>query len=249
MKKKMSLLIVLVMAVVATTYSVSGTYAKYTSKVDLTDEARIAKWEFKADGSTVDKNIDLFATSYLYNGTTYVKSSDTSKVVAPGTKGEYTFKLEGNMEVRYTLKFAIDATKDFVVYYDVVDGKVANMSTTNDGQANEYRPLRYSITYVDNAGVTHTDIANVTTVDLKTALDAYNAKLLANKGFGPGAMKQQYTIAWAWDKQTTVDGIDGDQVDKLDTFAGENLSTNTIEMGVSVTATQLAENHSEVSKN
>ena len=43
--KKMSVLTVLVMLVTLTAYSVSGTYAKYTSKIDMTDEARVAKWE------------------------------------------------------------------------------------------------------------------------------------------------------------------------------------------------------------
>ena len=45
MKKKIAVLGTLLMAVVITGYSVSGTYAKYVSEIDIEDEARVAKWK------------------------------------------------------------------------------------------------------------------------------------------------------------------------------------------------------------
>lgn len=277
MKKKMSVLVALVMAVAVTSYSVSGTYAKYTSNVDLTDEARVAKWSFTAtdkEGNPItDTNkFKLFADSYSYNGTRYVKSmTEGQNVVAPGTSGEYTFKFKGNMEVRYTLDFDIDATNDFIVYYKLADGKITEKKTRDEAidasgitvdenttteQINqaikaagylEYRPIRYSVVYVDQAGVSHEDIKDVTADTLETSLNAYNAKLLGNNGFGPGEMKQQYTISWKWDDVNA--GLDEALINELDTFAGENLSdeADKVEFGVLVTATQLAENHSTVS--
>ena len=51
--KKMSVVTVLVMLVTLTAYSVSGTYAKYTSQIDLADEARIAVDRMAMNGYAV----------------------------------------------------------------------------------------------------------------------------------------------------------------------------------------------------
>lgn len=96
--KKMTILAVLLIAVAVTAYSVSGTYAKYTTTKESTDSARVAKW-----GIGVENEIDLFAASY-----TGVQSADGANVVAPGTKGEYTFALTGAPETNYTL--VVEAT-------------------------------------------------------------------------------------------------------------------------------------------
>ena len=48
MKKRTMAVGGLLLAVAMTSYSVAGTYAKYTSKIDLADEARIAKWDLVA---------------------------------------------------------------------------------------------------------------------------------------------------------------------------------------------------------
>lgn len=258
--KKMSILAVLLVAVVVTTFSVSGTYAKYTSKIDTTDEARIAKWEFGAAkvnddntttalSTTQTNTIDLFASSYKWNGDKYVEAiNKTDKVVAPGTAGEYTFKLVGDMEVRYNLKFDLKVTNDFVVYYNVVDGKVTDISNTKTNQTNEYHPVKFSIEYTDNAGTVHNDplFTDLNTKGLADALTVYSNKIAA-KGFGPGAMKQQYKISWKWDVTNTISGLDAVEVNKLDTWAGQNMSIaeDKVVMDLTITATQIAENYSK----
>lgn len=258
--KKMSILAVLLVAVVVTTFSVSGTYAKYTSKIDTTDEARIAKWEFGAAkvnddntttalSTTQTNTIDLFASSYKWNGDKYVEAiNGTDKVVAPGTEGEYTFKLVGNMEVRYNLDFKLAVENDFVVYYDIdANGNVINTSNTKGSQAKEYHPLRFSVLYTDNAGKEHTDITDVTTAGLVAGLKAYSEKIAA-KGFGPGAMRQQFKISWKWNAVNEgMDGLTADQANALDTWAGQNMSaaTDKVVMDLTITATQIAENHSK----
>lgn len=158
MKKKTMAFGGLLMAVAMTGYSVSGTYAKYISQVDLVDEARVAKWELNAtdkNNNKIGETIDLFASSYTNDGKTYVSSLNCSttgegenaktvcdKVVAPGTKGDYTAKLTGKMETRFQLGFDLVSENDFVVYFNlktetgkstVVDEmKVAKELTTND---------------------------------------------------------------------------------------------------------------------
>lgn len=98
--KKMSIFALLLAAVVGTTYSVSGTYAKYTTTVDYTDSARVAKWEINEIS-----NVDLFKSDY-----TAVNGNGDTKVVAPGTSGTYSFQITGDVETDYTLKVEVTGT-------------------------------------------------------------------------------------------------------------------------------------------
>lgn len=244
--KKMSVVTVLVMLVTLTAYSVSGTYAKYTSQIDLADEARVAKWEFKATdekGAELTNKINLFKDSYSYNGLTYVKSSNGENVVAPGTTGAYTFKLAGNMEVRYVLNFTVDVKNDFVVYYGFnADGELVKSLTATAEATNEYRPLKYSVVYSRDGK----QVATIPAGDVKalqTALNKYSVD--HPEGFAPGAMNQEYAITWTWDAISKEGTLTDDQVNELDTFAGENLSTDMVEFTLNVTATQVAENYAE----
>lgn len=246
--KKMSILTVLVMLVTVTAYSVSGTYAKYTSSIDLADEARVAKWEFKAtDANDVEltKKINLFKDSYSFDGKTYVESWNKENVVAPGTTGSYTFKLAGNMEVRYQLTFDIDVANDFVVYYGFdADNNLVKSTTATDVATNEYHPLRYSVVYSrDGQKVAEIPAGDVNAI--KTALNKYAVD--HPEGFAPGEMNQEYEITWAWAPITQGTGLTDDQINELDTFAGENLSADgsMVEFGVTVTATQVTGNLAE----
>lgn len=250
MKKKSMMLGGLLAAVVVTAYSVSGTYAKYISQVDLTDEARVAKWELKATGNgqeiAADGKIDLFANSYVNNGKTYVKAVNDDKVIAPGTKGTYTLNLDGEMETAYFLNFKVNSTQDPVVYYTVEDGKVKDMSVNKadlTGDVKEYHPLRYTIVYTKNGNEVITDpakkIENKTAAEAKTMLDAYNEYAKANP-FAAGKLAAlQYEITWKWDTRTDIAGLNEKEVDKLDTFAGQNVaSLATAKFDVSIVAEQ-----------
>lgn len=257
MKKRGTILGGLLLAVVVTGYSVSGTYAKYTSSIDLTDEARVARWELKAtDGNNKElqatNEIDLFANSYDWNGKNYVKAvNNTDKVVAPGTKGTYELTLAGNMETRYALNFIVNDTQDIVVYYDITDGKVTNMSTTKTTQAYEYHPLRYTVVYTKDGNEVIKDetkkITNKTAAETKKMLDDYNAYVNAGNDFGPGKMANLgYTISWKWDKQNVIPGLEPTEVDVLDTFAGQHVDEiGNAKFNITISATQVAEDHAE----
>lgn len=259
--KKLSVVGVLAMLVTVSLYSVSGTYAKYTSKIDFTDEARVAKWELLLDGNkvTTTQNINLFKDSYSVDGKgVYVQSIDNAKVVAPGTTGFYDLKLSGDMEVRYQLEVLVDAAaNDFVVYYDLDnDGKVTNMSKTKNGQAYEYHPIRYTIEKLNSDGTTTPTtipVNGLTFAQLKAALAKYNS----SNSYAPGAFTKNYRISWAWDAVNANDGsatatassntLSADNANALDTFAGENLSADAdkINFAVTVVATQVAEDYAK----
>ncbi len=266
--KKMGIVAVLVMLVAVTLNAVGGTYAKYISKIDMTDEARVAKWHMDlTDGNgSGNYNLDLFDTSYFYNGSEYVKSLNTDNVVAPGTKGESTFEITAKSEVRYTMSYNFDAIRDFIVYYTVENGKVKDMSNKEGeltGDVKEYRPLTYWIEYkidgTENADVkavlNTTDGVKATAI--QAAFDAYNSNNGVGAGkhsFGPaananttGEHKFAFNIKWEWDTTNTVPGLDATQVNRLDTFAGENLSDEKVEFKVGIVAEQVANDHATTS--
>lgn len=109
MKKNRILIVGVITAFVAliTLSLVSGTWAKYTSSVEGSDTARVAKWSF--NGADLEERtiaFNLFQTSY---GET-VKSKDGKKVVAPGTEGSATFALKNTGEVAAEAKIVLTIT-------------------------------------------------------------------------------------------------------------------------------------------
>lgn len=130
MKKKMSLLAVLLMAVAVTAYSVSGTYAKYTSSTDSkSDTARVAKWDI--DFNTLDTTNHTFTFNLFNtivdtdgNGETDVLSKAADKVIAPGTKGEFIISLLNNSEVtaNYSIDFTVTNDDGIPVEFSVDNG-------------------------------------------------------------------------------------------------------------------------------
>lgn len=184
MKKKMTVLAVLFLSVAVSFYSVAGTYAKYTSNTTITDSARVAKWgiEFKDSADSVltagsENTVDLFAASYLTESTedaadaTDVLSSNGDKVVAPGTRGSYTFKLTGTPETNFTL--AYDTTG----------------STIGDNLKNE---LLFWIDDEEEASAYNFDTLLTHLAALSTG-DVYKSGDLAATG-----TKQTHTINWKW---------------------------------------------------
>lgn len=132
MKKKISILAVLVLTVVLSTGLTAGTYAKYTSGKETSDSARVAKW-----GIGVDNTVELFKDSYIgTEGGTDVVAADGTKVIAPGTSGEYTFELTGAPETNYTLAVKVtgeDKTGKLVFTLDGTkvgtNGTIAELQT------------------------------------------------------------------------------------------------------------------------
>lgn len=227
MKKKMIVLGALVMAVVLTGYSVSGTYAKYTSKFDLADEARVAKWGFQlndAEATDSEINIDLFKASYeAKDDATKTDVAAGVKVVAPGTKGEYTFTLTGETETNYTV--ALSAV------------------VTNGIKMEGYDPIFFR---VDGGSWVNAD-------QLSTEL----AKLYDGKVYAAGTHSDKtHKIEWMWafdtnDKENTSDA----SWDVLPTFTTDDVKDTqlaqaqgniTVKISLTVTQSELAATSTEV---
>lgn len=127
--KKLSMFALLLAAVLVTSYSVSGTYAKYTSQFTNTDTARVANWafSFKGNDQAVQSfTFDLFNTVKDSNGTdteTDILNSNGS-IIAPGTQGSFKIGLKNDSEVnaKYAVDFSMTETADIPVEFSL-DGQ------------------------------------------------------------------------------------------------------------------------------
>lgn len=100
---------VLLIAVLMSTYAISGTFAKYVTTVTDGDSARVAKWGITS--TTLDKDA-IFKAEYKNGEFIYVSDTDSNDegevaddVVAPGTSGTGTYALGGAPEVAYKITF------------------------------------------------------------------------------------------------------------------------------------------------
>ncbi len=226
MKKGMTFLGVLAMAVVVTSYSVSGTYAKYVSEIDLADEARVAKWEIGLTEDT-EKTFNLFQESYDYvmNDQTnkeVVKSLNGKRVVAPGTKGQYTFALTGEIETNYRINLIVSGDNNVTTEYSFVEDGVTKTET--------YDPMRFYLSTNDSEDID--TIANenlLTFTELKEALaNLYSGE--SDTVYAPGKVNvPSYTIYWKWD-------FNGN--DTQDTELGKSAEDHLINLKITIRAEQ-----------
>ena len=110
--------IVALVAIIAVgSYFVSGTYAKYTSQVSGNNSANVAKWSFVVNNKSFTTaesleqayTFDLFKT-ILDTKTSADETDVDDNLIAPGTKGEITLKIDNTSEVNATYAIAFNAT-------------------------------------------------------------------------------------------------------------------------------------------
>lgn len=113
----------LLVAVLITTSTISGTFAKYTTSDSATDEARVAKW-----GVTVVANGTLYGEKYAADTSKITASDDNNvisvygeqdaqkNVVAPGTKSDegFHFAINGKPEVDSLVTMAVEHENIFL---------------------------------------------------------------------------------------------------------------------------------------
>jgi len=102
----------LLIAVLLSTSAISGTYAKYVTKDEAVDHARVAKW-----GVTVEATDDSMFNGYYEThdterkaviGAISVLSAGTDNVVAPGTDGKLAdFVIKGTPEVAVRINYEV----------------------------------------------------------------------------------------------------------------------------------------------
>ena len=104
--KMMRIASVLLVAVILTTCAISGTFAKYVTSGNGSDNARVAKF-----GVTITGTADTFKETYAKNDTGFTLAANsvvsTEDVLAPGTSGSMAaFTITGTPEVAVRVAFA-----------------------------------------------------------------------------------------------------------------------------------------------
>lgn len=208
--------------VLVTSCFVGGTFAKYVTKGEGSDTARVAKFgvEVTANGSMFAKEYDDEVVAKT------VISSTEDKVVAPGTKGKMvSMTLTGTPEV--SVRVSYDAT-DKVVLSD--DWKAADGSF--------YCPLIFKIKGTDGnlaiEGSTYTDKTKLQNAIVE-AINSYSKTYAPNTDLsliGNDAL----TISWEWPFSTSNEN------DVKDTYLGDQAAAGhaaTVSIEVATTVTQI----------
>lgn len=211
---------------------VAGTFAKYVTSGVATASARVAKFgvEVEISGDT------SFATSYDPTGDgakeagilAKVTSSNTDKVVAPGTAGKnfMNIKISGKPESAVSLYAEIlgvgekpDPEEVFLTKGQYKD--YTNMSNTNNFQIGEegYYPVVFALTDKSTDPNNETPAVTGNIAKINEYLDAN-----VTSNLDPNVeIKKTYSLSWRW--ATGSPGDNATTVDSADTLLG-NLSAN-----------------------
>lgn len=103
MKKARNILVVTLMLLAVLSFgSVANTYAKYTSTADLSDTAKVAKWDIEVGGEKIwDASANLSVALF------------TDDIIAPGSEGSATIPtITNNSEVDATYSITFSELKN-----------------------------------------------------------------------------------------------------------------------------------------
>jgi len=240
MKKNrmMRLASILMIAVLMTTCTISGTFAKYVTEASATDTARVAKW-----GVGITTSGALFSEQYkdepivaIDDATitvqVYEAASVEQNVVAPGTQNSdgLTFTLTGRPEVDVAVKVALDVTD---IKLAAANDTYLDYTTGNDlmdtfDLAADYYPIVFTL----KNGV-GTELESGTLAEIETYLEALSKTYDSNTDLSKIATDTDgtYNLTWAWEFESGHD--------EADTFLGNESPLQTVEFGITITATQV----------
>jgi len=199
--------------VLVTSCFVGGTFAKYVTSGEGSDKARVAK--FGVEVAVGDKS--MFSTTYGKDTndtsatlTNTVESSDTDKLVAPGTKENetLTFSVKGTPEVAVNVQMGLTVTSDVFLadgsYKDYTKAPYTGNFTLDD----DYYPVVFTL----KQGTKEVATGNLEAIQtyLKSVSKDYAAKTNLSNELG------EYTLSWAW----AFEDKSNANVDKADTLLG-----------------------------
>ena len=106
---------------------IAQTYAKYTSSGAGSDNTKVAKWDIKLNGTTIESktiNFSLFDTIYDSDTTTEetdVEKKAGQKIIAPGTSGKFyvTVKNDSEVTAKYNMSYSVENTQNIPIEYSI----------------------------------------------------------------------------------------------------------------------------------
>lgn len=214
----------LLVAVLLTTCTISGTFAKYTTEATGADSARVAYWGFQNDAALT---FDLFANTY--DGS--VTGQDNADVVAPGTSKttDFSFAFKENAAKSITapeVKYTITVTP--------------TITTTTSYAALDANPnFKWTLKAAGAAAATEYN----TVAELEAAIKALSGDATGTKtyeaGNAPTGLNGTCTIGWTWAFEATGDDAAKAAQNETDTAMGNAAALDDISITIAITATQL----------
>lgn len=234
----------LLVAVLLTTCTISGTFAKYTTSTTGTDSARVAYWGFdQAAELTInlfDKEYDASKADKSVNG--------AEKVIAPGTEKstEFAFSYANNTgksitapEVDYT--FSVSTA-----------GSQCAISIQKNTNIKWYLDDELAPAYVSTGEEADTSYDEGSWNALLKAIEAldgdktkYDAGKLPEAFYGtPSDTNKKHTIGWKWafdteDDTSTTEKNEMKDQDATDTAMGNADTLDNVTLKITITATQI----------
>ena len=124
------LCLILMLSIVAACGMLASTYAKYTSQIDKTAPAEVAKWNFDEENKNVSFAIQL--------GQTVDANTLTAGKIAPGTSGSFNIPLKNG---------TTETGVDFTIALNTITGKPTYLKFYKDAEhLNELVPGTGTIT-------------------------------------------------------------------------------------------------------
>ena len=203
----------LLVAVLLSTCTISGTFAKYTTSVSSHDSARVAYWGFVP--SAMDLT-NLFDNVYNEGGEDTVKAA--VDVIAPGTTGSASFA------------FAYDNTKGKPEVKYSFNVSTGGSSCAANIQANTNIQWRLITNGVEGAWGTWAQL-----IDAIEAMDGDQDYLPGTLPANFNDLSDVHTVEWRWLFDGTVPGAS--DLDTTDTQMGYDLGE--VILKITITATQI----------
>lgn len=208
--KLMRAALLLLVLTLITSCFVGGTFAKYTTRAEGSDTARVAKWGFQPTTITMT---DLFKTAYDATDNATVKS--TVDVIAPGTTGSAKFG--------FTYGGDTNATAPEVAY-------TFEVSTTGSECADSIKNNLNIKWRLDNGDWGTWD-------KLLAAINKLDGDKTYAPGELPAAFSaagnNEHTVEWQWVYHTT------NEADVKDTDMGNAVELANVTLKITVAATQV----------
>lgn len=229
-KRRKGLIFVMLLALVVALAFGGYTFSKYITTKQQSGQAQVAKWGFKISVNAAD----LFGKNYIWdngkNGSVVTNEADKTKVtvqagsgynvVAPGTKGSMTFKVEGKAEVLAQLELKLSDVKDIVL-------KIAKGGTTY-----EYYPVKWTLTKV---GVTAPLVNGGKLSEVATKLNDVSAEWNRNINVNTDITPEKYDFTLSWEWAFDGSAVPADltalnlKADVLDTILGYLMNGTTVD--------------------
>ena len=229
----------LLVAVLLSTCTISGTFAKYVTTNGGADNARVAKFGVQIN---VSDDLGLFDTAYEkddadYENTLSVLSQTTDQVVAPGTKGSMSFNITGMPEVatRVSIDFGSEtgAIQLPVGTYTLPAGAfVAEEKTVTTTAV--YEPIKF---YFGTTEISDSTVYSMTLEQLQTEMTTtFTQDYDPGHNFGENGTTYYLGWCWAFEDNSVAN------VNFLDTYLGYEAATSTARneiLDFDITVTQI----------